>query len=134
MAAMEGALGAILAGMSEALATPTWLVLCSTATTLSAIDLGSIDLPSEIDSILGSSDIGSPSWAWASLTGTTIAATRVYGRRGDGAGGTSATEGERKSITCQAGSPARRVGESFARTESPFTTRTHAPQRMRAAR
>src|SRR5215470_19262451 len=106
------ALAGISAGAPEALGTPTWLVPCSTATTLSAIDL-----PSEIDSIIGSSDIGLPSWAWAFLTGTTMAATGACGRRGAGGGGTSATEGGRKSISYQAGSPARRAGELFFRTE-----------------
>lgn len=47
------------------------------------------DLPSGTDSssAIGSLDRGLPSWASRTMT-----ASRAYGRHGDGAGGTSATE------------------------------------------
>ena len=104
-------MGDILAGTSVALAgatsaalvTPGCLAPHSTAIILSAIDLHSgtgigssiIALPSGIEtdfSIIGSLETGLPFSAWATLTDTPMAATRAYGRHGDGAGGTSATE------------------------------------------
>src|SRR5712671_479549 len=129
--------GGISAGTLAALATPAWLAPpYSTAIILSAIDLPSgtgtdfsiIDLPSGTGtdfSIIGSSGIGLPFSARASLTGTTMAATRAYGRRGDGAGGTSATERERKSITYQTGPPARGAGEFFRPHRDPFANWLH---------
>jgi hypothetical protein len=94
--ATEAALaGRISAGTLAALVTPAWLVPHSIAIILSAIDLRSIDLPSGTDfSIIGSLDLGLP--LWATLTVTTTAATRAYGRHGDGAGGTSATDSDRR--------------------------------------
>ena len=112
VAATEAALaGDILAGTSAALAgatsvalvTPGWPAPHSAAIILSAIDLASgtgigfsiIDLRSGtgIDfSIIGSLETGLPFSAWATLTVTQMAATRAYGRHGDGAGGTSATD------------------------------------------
>src|SRR5882672_1796879 len=104
VAATEAALvGDILAGTSAALAgatsaalvTPGWLAPHSTAIILSAIDLHSgtgIGF-----SIIGSLETDLPFSAWATLTVTPMAATRAYGRRGDGAGGTSAIERERRS-------------------------------------
>src|SRR5215831_14392794 len=109
-AATEVALAAaILAGAisAGAISAGTWAVLlvpwpatpCSVAIILFAIDLVSgtaADLPSGTATtfafaITGSLEIGLPFLAWVSRTDTTMTATRAYGRRGDGAGGTSAT-------------------------------------------
>src|SRR5215470_9687323 len=104
-AALAGATAAALAGRISAgtlaaLVTPAWLAPHSIAIILSAIDLRSIDLRS-IDlasgtdfSIIGFLDLGLP--LWATLTVTTTAATRACGRHGDGAGGTSATDSDRR--------------------------------------
>src|SRR5262245_44747677 len=90
--------GGLFAGTLAALATLTWLATPFSRATI----LAAIDLPS--GTIIASLDLGLPLWVRASPT--TTAATRGYGRRGDGAGGMSATECGRRSITYHARSPA----------------------------
>jgi hypothetical protein len=48
------------------------------------------DFSTGTDSTIGSLETGLPFSAWATLTVTPMVAIRAYGRRGDGAGGTSA--------------------------------------------
>src|SRR5229473_2942869 len=122
MAEVAATEAALVAAMEVALVTPGWLAPHSTAIILSAIDLPSgtgigfsiIALPSGTGtdfSIIGSLETGLLFSAWATLTVTPMAATRAYGRRGDGAGDTSATNANVDHD--RAGSPARRAGEFF---------------------
>jgi hypothetical protein len=109
VALVEGMAVALVEGALAALVTPAWLARpCPTSINLQAIDLPSgIGIEADLAEIYlteigidlavtGSLETGLPFLAWASLTTIiTGTATPAYGRDGDGAGDTLATERER---------------------------------------